>query len=216
MEDIAARELSLYADNTEPLYRQRMAIAKNLATKKAKGVYDREKSLVAWGYLAKAAARAYVKEMGTPGEKWNVTFNKESRDAFCKAYREEFEQEYKDGEYEAILPAKYQKKATKKSTAAAMTKLAEKRDAAPTVSAPRQPPSPWKQAEKRQKAAAGRAKHKRSLRAAGKTPWRVEHGDAGWYIVSGNKKKFIGPVRGRGTNYYDKAEAEAEKRNRAL
>ena len=133
--DIAARELQLHADNTPSLYKMRMAIAKSLATKKAHGQYDREKALAAWEYLAKAAAQSYQKEYADKTIKWNVAFNKESRNDFNKAYRTWFEAEYASGAFETLLPAKYQKKATKKATSEAMKKLGEKRDGKTTARA---------------------------------------------------------------------------------
>ena len=45
--------------------------------------------------------------------------------------------------------------------------------------------------------------------------WVVESRGASWYIVHPTKgAKRIGPARMRGTNYYDKARAEADKRNK--
>jgi len=59
---IGGTELKLYADNDAKLSRMRMAIAKNLATKRARGTYDNDQALRAWMHLANAAAKAYVQE----------------------------------------------------------------------------------------------------------------------------------------------------------
>jgi hypothetical protein len=50
-------------------------------------------------------------------------------------------------------------------------------------------------------------------------PWHVgSRNDRYWYIVNrvtGRSRK-IGPVRMRGTNYFDKAEEEADRRNKLI
>lgn len=59
------RELELYAENNEELYRQRIIpILNNLARKIKRGVYDPEKALVLWKYAADDAAKRYGKELG--------------------------------------------------------------------------------------------------------------------------------------------------------
>ena len=47
-------------------------------------------------------------------------------------------------------------------------------------------------------------------------PWHVASSyPSGWVIVNilTDKSKYIGPVRRKGTNYFDRAEAEAKRRN---
>ena len=50
-------------------------------------------------------------------------------------------------------------------------------------------------------------------------PWQVgsKH-DHFWYIINtiNGKKRKIGPVRKSGTNYYDRAHAEAIRRNKLI
>lgn len=238
MEDIAARELELFADNTYSVHRRKMEFYKNLATKKARGTYDREKSLKLWEYYAKEAAQAYVKEHGSSGDKWNVMFNKESRLAFCKSQREEFEDLYKSGEFETIIPKKYQKAATKKATAKAMAKLAAKRDDAPSVhkegfsrsagTPERRPPTRGRLRQQAAKRAGTSPKQPRFtgddadrkradwLETQGITPWTVKSLGDSWYIVRGSKKKRIGAAGSRRTNHFDNAWKEADKRNKKL
>jgi hypothetical protein len=63
--EVEAHELFLYGTNHSDLYRQRTEpIIKNLATKKRKGVFDFQKSLVLWKYWADDAAKRYDKELG--------------------------------------------------------------------------------------------------------------------------------------------------------
>lgn len=49
--------------------------------------------------------------------------------------------------------------------------------------------------------------------------WHVgtRHDGSGWYIVNKDtgKSKYIGPVTGKGTNYFDRAVDEAKRRNKA-
>lgn len=60
---VYAREISLYAVNTESLYRQRaLPIIANLRRKIARGTYDATLALKAWQYLADDAAKLYAKE----------------------------------------------------------------------------------------------------------------------------------------------------------
>ena len=62
-----AREIALFAVNTESLYRQRaLPIIANLRKKIAKGTYDAALALKAWQYLADDAAKLYAKEYGCP------------------------------------------------------------------------------------------------------------------------------------------------------
>ena len=61
----AARELFLFISNDGDLYRLRTThIIDNLAKKKAKGVFDHEKSLTLWKYLADDGAKKYAKDYG--------------------------------------------------------------------------------------------------------------------------------------------------------
>ena len=118
---IGSTELKLYADNDPEIYhRHIMPIAKNLATKKARGTYDRGKAHKEFKLdLAKPAAQKYVREFGSRDAKWNVVFTIVDRDDFAKEYVSWFEESYREGDFEPLLPAKYQKKATKKATGVA-------------------------------------------------------------------------------------------------
>jgi hypothetical protein len=62
---IAARELVLYIENNEALYRRQLQpIIQNLARKMTKGLYDKTKAIKLWGYLADSGAKEYNKEFG--------------------------------------------------------------------------------------------------------------------------------------------------------
>lgn len=58
-----SRELALYADNSSAIYFQYIVpICKNLAKKYSKGVFDKEKAVIAFYPAACAAAIRYCKE----------------------------------------------------------------------------------------------------------------------------------------------------------
>ena len=84
-----ARELVLYADNDEHLYRtSHQPIVKNLQRKKAKGIYDHEKATKLWGYHADRAAQKYHKEFGSGG-KWHHMFSKADRMKAAKQFADQ-------------------------------------------------------------------------------------------------------------------------------
>ena len=60
-----ARELELWQENTEPLYRQQQYIDRNLAKKIVAGKFNFALSVKLWRYLADAAAQSYTKENGS-------------------------------------------------------------------------------------------------------------------------------------------------------
>lgn len=106
----AVTELEIYIDNDGDLYRQQTtSILKNLATKMAKGEYDKDKAIKLWMYLMDAGAKKYAKEYGNAAE-WNRTFSVETRKACAKKFNEAFLVEYSLGNYNDYLPKKYQKK----------------------------------------------------------------------------------------------------------
>ena len=85
-----ATELTLYLDNEEPLYRQKMHIFRALATKKDCGKYDPRLAPKAFAALMTAAAKKYVREFGGPGDRWNIIFSPIDRRQAASHYAEEF------------------------------------------------------------------------------------------------------------------------------
>lgn len=81
-----ATELRLYAENTYSIYRQIECVVANLKKKAAKGLYDSDKAIEAWYYVADAASKAYNKDFGykfTVTERWSAAVELE------ETYREE-------------------------------------------------------------------------------------------------------------------------------
>ena len=90
-----ARELLLFCENDGDLYRQQVQpIEKNLTRKRAKGVYDHQKSIKLWTYLADNCARKYVKEFGG-GLPWHKMFSTADRREVAKAFADSFRDEHR-------------------------------------------------------------------------------------------------------------------------
>lgn len=104
----AAHELFLFIENDGDLYRQQyQPILKNLATKQAKGVYDKEKAVKLWMYLVESGAKKYVREYGGV---WHEMFNVPTRRETATQLNEHFLVESALGAYASLLPKKYQPK----------------------------------------------------------------------------------------------------------
>ena len=84
-----ATELTLYLDNDEPLYRQKMHIFRALAKKMDRGVYDAKLAPKAFAALLNACAKKYVREFGGPGDRWNLVFSPMHRRQAAVHYAEE-------------------------------------------------------------------------------------------------------------------------------
>jgi hypothetical protein len=76
LDEVAGRELELYADNDSSLYNQKKSIIKNLQVKMARGEYDPAKAAKLWSYWLDAAAKAYAREFGGS---WHETFSTATR-----------------------------------------------------------------------------------------------------------------------------------------
>ena len=92
------RELKLYIDNDANLYSQRyMPILKNLSRKKQKGQYRKCLAQKAFIFLIDDGAKRYVKSYG--GDQLDV-FPKRQRKSLAKDYVEEFEDTFKNQEFD--------------------------------------------------------------------------------------------------------------------
>ena len=107
-EEAVVAELVQFTENDGDIYRQTtQPILKNLATKKAQGKYDHDKAVQAFMYLAEAGARRYVQEY-SPGASWHEMFPMTVRRAAAGHWRDEFETEFGLGNYDHLIPKKYQ------------------------------------------------------------------------------------------------------------
>jgi len=83
-------ELVLFTDNTEPLYRQKIAIFRALAKKKDRGTYESRLAPQAFSALLNSAAKKYAREFGSPGDRWNSHFSPMQRHLAAVHLAEEF------------------------------------------------------------------------------------------------------------------------------
>jgi hypothetical protein len=117
-EDAVITELVQYTDNDRDIYqRHTLPILTNLITKQAQGKYDSAKAIQAFMYLAEAGARKYAKEFAGDETQWHDTFPTRIRNAAATHWRDEFEAEAVQGNYDELLPKKYQKKVDTRSAA---------------------------------------------------------------------------------------------------
>ncbi len=93
VDNIAATELLLYAQNERAIYPQRQSIEKNLRQKVKRGKYDHKRAPQLWLYWMDTAAKRYTKEFSAPGDKWSDIFNKPTREAAAKVMADEFKDE---------------------------------------------------------------------------------------------------------------------------
>jgi hypothetical protein len=110
MDDVTLRELQLFTENDADLYRQKTTpIVRRLRTRQAQGTYDHDRAVDMFMYLAEAGARKYAREHGGGEHEWNKIFPTDVRRAAATAWRDEFEQESADGNYDnaTYLPKKY-------------------------------------------------------------------------------------------------------------
>lgn len=105
----AQRELELFAENDAGLYRQMLQpIRKNLANKMANGTYLHTRGVDAFMHFVDEAARRYTKEFGGRGM---GEFHKIDRRVVAEHFADEFEVEYKLGNYNYLLTAAATKRA---------------------------------------------------------------------------------------------------------
>ncbi len=92
------KELKLYIDNDQDMYRQRyIPLLKNLSHKKKQGKYRKGLASKAFMYVIDDGAKRYVKSYG--GDARDM-FPKRQRQMLSKDYVDEFEQIFKDQEFD--------------------------------------------------------------------------------------------------------------------
>ena len=72
---VEATELVLFIDNDAPLYRQKDFIFRALARRKDRGTYKKALAPKAFAALTNIAAKKYVREHGSPSDRWNLVFS---------------------------------------------------------------------------------------------------------------------------------------------
>ncbi len=86
-----SHELVLYLDNDEPLWRMKSTIFRALAKKKERGVFDSRLAPKAFAALLTHSAKKYVREFGSPGDRWNLVFSPIDRRQAALELVEQFE-----------------------------------------------------------------------------------------------------------------------------
>jgi len=110
-DDSLAEELKLFIDNDSQLYRsQTTSIIKALVTRKAKGQYDSKLAQKAFMYLATNGAKKYAKDVGGDPRGWDTMFSVKVRKITAEKLEKDFKAEMDLGNYDNMLPKKYQKK----------------------------------------------------------------------------------------------------------
>jgi hypothetical protein len=97
----AARELELFVDNEQSLYRIKMAVFRALARKKDKARYDPRLAPKAFLPLLTTAAKKYVQDFGARGDRWNLIFCPISRRHAAVELVRQFESWY-EIDYQAL------------------------------------------------------------------------------------------------------------------
>ena len=96
-DDIAARELFLYAVNKEALYSEIRSALKCLYRKAMKGQYIIDKAADAFGGAVKSAAIMYTAEFGSG--RYYDTFNAATRKEVCRQLEDYFHEEIMKGDF---------------------------------------------------------------------------------------------------------------------
>lgn len=108
-DETGADELELYIENDGDLYRQHhQPIIKNLMAKRARGEYDARRAVDAFMSLVESGAKKYHREHGVPGRPWHEMFSVPTRRLVAQNLAKTFEAEAGLGNYDHLLPEKYQ------------------------------------------------------------------------------------------------------------
>jgi hypothetical protein len=110
VDEHAATELYYFIMSTGSLYPQLQAIRKNLATKMARGTYAHQRAAQAFKYLVDPAAKQYAREHAGGEREWNRIFSVATRGHLAYQLANEFRIAARLGEFDYLLPKKYQKK----------------------------------------------------------------------------------------------------------
>ena len=97
---------------------------RNLATKAARGIYRHEGGAKLFMYLAESGAKKYALEHGGPGAAWHEMFPIAVRRVVADEWATEFEEEYKLGNYDNLLPKKYRNAGVEKRARQQAARLA--------------------------------------------------------------------------------------------
>jgi hypothetical protein len=104
-----ARSLEIFIENDRDLYHgQFLSICKNLVTKRARGEYAHDRAVDLFMYLADAGAKKFAKDEGSKIP-WHKRFPMPDRREVARSMTDSFEAESDLGNYDYLLPIKYQR-----------------------------------------------------------------------------------------------------------
>ena len=114
----SADDLVTYIDNHGDLYRkQTVPIYKNLMAKRARGEYDGGRAVDAFLYLTESGAKEWARAARVD-RRWHAMFPIELRREAARDLARSFEAEADLGNYDHLLPKKYQGQAAARKRAA--------------------------------------------------------------------------------------------------
>lgn len=89
----AQNELALYiAHSNETIYRQLQRVHARMRVFQARGTYDRDRAVIAYSHVTAAAARAYTRDLSSPGQHGSYgCFSATDRRLVAASLRDEFE-----------------------------------------------------------------------------------------------------------------------------
>ena len=96
-DDIAARELFMYAVNKEAIYIEIRSVLKSLYRKAMKGQYIIDKASDAFAGVVKSAAIMYTAEFGSV--RYYDTFNAATRKEVCRQLEDYFHENIMKGDF---------------------------------------------------------------------------------------------------------------------
>lgn len=105
MDQHAARELELSIDNTQAYYKQKIVIFTNYAKKEDAGKFLYDKAIKGFLPLVTTAAKQYMREFGSMGDKWQNTFSVVTRKHVAEHLVKEFKDWYR-ADWPSLKPVK--------------------------------------------------------------------------------------------------------------
>lgn len=102
-DEIAAKEIELYLENDEDLYRQQfLPIIENIKRKMKSGRYDHSLAPKLWMYFVDNGVKKYIKEFGSPGNRIDTILTKKDRMTLAQKLADCYYDEIMEGNYEDI------------------------------------------------------------------------------------------------------------------
>lgn len=105
MDPHAARELELHIDNTQAYYKMKIAIFTNYAKKSDADKFEMDKGIKGFLPLVARAAKDYVRQYGSMGDKWQTQFSVATRKIVAEHFAKESREWWRD-DWPSVKPVK--------------------------------------------------------------------------------------------------------------